>query len=73
LHVLRHTFASLLIRQCVNIKVIQMLLGHKEISETLDTYGHLFPNDLHDAILQLDGLFDGDSKVRTKSLLSLSK
>ena len=72
LHVLRHTFASLLIRQGVNIKVIQMLLGHKEISETLDTYGHLFPNDLHDAILQLDGLFDGDSKVRTKSLLSLS-
>jgi len=67
LHVLRHTFASLLIRQGVNIKVIQTLLGHKEISETLDTYGHLFPNDLHDAILQLDGLFGGDSKARTKS------
>jgi integrase len=57
----------LLIRQGVNIKVIQMLLGHKEISETLDTYGHLFPNDLNDAILQLDGLFGGESKARTKS------
>ena len=73
LHVLRHTFASLLIRQGVNIKVIQTLLGHKEISETLDTYGHLFPNDLHDAILQLDGLFGEHSHARSSSLVSLSK
>ena len=69
---MRHTFASLLIRQGVNIKVVQMLLGHKEISETLDTYGHLFPNDLQDAIMQLDGLFKGGSKVNAKSLVSLS-
>ena len=73
LHVLRHTFASLLIRQGVNIKSIQKLLGHKEISETLDTYGHLYPDDLQDAISQLDGLFNGVSRVSANSLLSLNK
>ncbi|MCC5581507.1 hypothetical protein IMZ11_38480 [Microtetraspora sp. AC03309] len=29
----------------LNPKVIQALLGHATIAETMDTYGHLFPND----------------------------
>ena len=58
LHVLRHTFVSTLIQRNTNIKSIQILLGHREISETLDTYGHLFPNDLGNAIAKLDELFE---------------
>jgi integrase len=43
-HDLRHFYASTLIAANVNPKVIQARLGHATISETMDTYGHLFPD-----------------------------
>lgn len=44
-HDLRHFFASTLIAANIGPKVIQYRLGHAKISETFDTYGHLFPDD----------------------------
>ncbi|WP_432864569.1 tyrosine-type recombinase/integrase [Microbispora rosea] len=44
-HDLRHFYASSLIRANLNPKVIQARLGHATIAETMDTYGHLFPDD----------------------------
>jgi len=38
------TYASTLIAANVNPKVIQARLGHATITETMDTYGHLFPD-----------------------------
>lgn len=46
LHDLRHTCASLAIRERANVKVVQKLLGHKTAVLTLDRYGHLYPDDL---------------------------
>ena len=43
-HDLRHFYASALIRANLNPKVIQARLGHATIAETMDTYGHLFPD-----------------------------
>ena len=37
-HSLRHTFATILCERNVNLKVIQYLLGHKDISTTMDIY-----------------------------------
>jgi integrase len=54
MHVLRHTFASQLLRQGKSMLHISKLLGHKDVSETADTYAHLYPEDLGDAILDLD-------------------
>jgi integrase len=42
-HDLRHWYASTLIAANLNPKVIQARLGHATIKETMDTYGHLFP------------------------------
>jgi integrase len=42
-HDLRHFYASTLIAANLNPKVIQARLGHATIAETMDTYGHLFP------------------------------
>jgi integrase len=42
-HDLRHFYASALIAANLNPKVIQARLGHATVSETMDTYGHLFP------------------------------
>jgi integrase len=41
-HDLRHFYASALIAANLNPKDIQARLGHASVSETMDTYGHLF-------------------------------
>jgi integrase len=47
-HDLRHTCATLLLRQGVNAKFVQELLGHADISLTLNVYSHVLP-DMGDA------------------------
>lgn len=42
-HGMRHTHASILIFKRVDILTISKRLGHKTVSITLDTYGHLMP------------------------------
>lgn len=37
-------YASSLISAGLHARVIQARLGHKSIVETMDTYGHLFPD-----------------------------
>jgi integrase len=44
-HDLRHYYASLLIRHGASVKAVQARLGHKNASETLDTYSHLWPDE----------------------------
>jgi integrase len=48
-HDLRHTHASLLLKNNVHPKVVSERLGHSSIQITLDTYSHLFPNMRVDA------------------------
>jgi integrase len=43
-HDLRHTHASLMLRQGVNPKIVSERLGHANVRITLDTYSHLLPN-----------------------------
>jgi integrase len=53
-HSLRHTYASSLISQGLHPRVIQARLGHKSIVETMDTYGHLFPDANDETTRALD-------------------
>jgi site-specific recombinase XerD len=46
MHDLRHTAASLLIREGAPIKALQRPLGHKDAVQTLNRYGHLYPDEL---------------------------
>jgi len=41
LHDLRHTVATLLLQQNVHPKIVQEILGHRDISTTLDIYSHV--------------------------------
>ena len=43
LHDLRHTHASLMLKQGVHPKVVSERLGHASITITLDTYSHVLP------------------------------
>jgi integrase len=44
-HDLRHFYASLLIEGGASVKTVQRRLGHASAVETLDTYGHLWPDN----------------------------
>jgi integrase len=44
-HGLRHVYASLQIEQGVTPKRLQKLIGHATLKMTLDTYGHLWPDE----------------------------
>ena len=46
-HDFRHHCASLLIAAGCPVTTVQHFLGHKNASETLDTYAHLWPHDDH--------------------------
>lgn len=43
-HMLRHVYASLQIDQGITPKRLQKLIGHATLKQTMDTYGHLWPD-----------------------------
>jgi integrase len=57
-HDLRHTCATLLLRQSIHVKYVQELLDHADISLTLNVYSHVLPDmgdaaaDAMDAVLE---------------------
>ncbi len=55
-HVLRHTFASLLLSNGEPITYVKEQLGHGSIQLTVDTYGHLIPGANKAAVDRLDDL-----------------
>ncbi len=44
LHAARHTYASGLIQEGIDVRTVASYLGHKSPVETLNTYAHLFPD-----------------------------
>jgi integrase len=56
-HDLRHTCATLLLSKNVNPKVVQELLGHANISQTMDTYSHVLPDMQERAASAMDDIF----------------
>jgi len=52
-HKLRHTAASLAIAAGADVKVVQQMLGHASATETLNTYGHLWPDRLDEVSQKL--------------------
>ena len=53
-HDLRHTCASLLIAEGLNIKQVSSHLRHSSVGVTLDTYGHLYPGDRNEVAHAMD-------------------
>src|SRR5574337_1526779 len=53
-HLLRHTFASLLLANGESLVYVKEQLGHHSIQITVDTYGHLIPGANKAAVDKLD-------------------
>jgi len=54
LHDLRHTHATLMLRQGVHPKIVSERLGHSSVAITLDTYSHVLPGLQAAAALRFD-------------------
>jgi integrase len=55
----RHTFATLMLEQGENPKVVQEVLGHSRITHTMDTYSHVSPNIQKEAFGRLGKRLEG--------------
>lgn len=55
-HDFRHSCASLLINQGASISLVSKYLGHGSIKITLDTYTHLYKNELETITNQINNL-----------------
>jgi integrase len=59
LHDLRHTAASLMLAQGVNPRVVMEILGHSQISITMNTYSHVTPASSREAVARVEDLLFG--------------
>jgi len=58
-HDLRHSSATMLLSIGVHPKVVQELLGHSQISMTMDIYSHVLPTMQQEAIGKLNNVLEG--------------
>ncbi len=56
-HDLRHSAASFFAKLGVHPKVVQEILGHSDISMTMNVYSHAFPSMQEEAMNKLDEVF----------------
>ncbi|WP_394887533.1 tyrosine-type recombinase/integrase [Clostridium butyricum] len=56
-HALRHTYATKLFENKVELKTASKLLGHSSIEMTADIYTHVIPKQKIDAVEKIDYLF----------------
>lgn len=62
-HVCRHTYCSNMARAGMNPKTLQYLMGHSDISVTMNTYTHLGLDDAKDEMVRLQELEDARKEV----------
>ena len=53
-HDLRHTCATLLLAQGVQLRVVMETLGHSQMATTADIYSHVLPVLMADAAAKMD-------------------
>jgi len=61
IHELRHSTATLLRRKGVDVKTVQIILGHANYTTTANIYEHVLMEDKEDAMIKLDKVFRKDS------------
>jgi integrase len=55
-HDLRHTFATILLSRGTHPKIVQEMLGHATISQTMDTYSHVLPNMQDEVAVEMESV-----------------
>ena len=53
-HDLRHTHATLMLKQGIHPKIVSERLGHSTITTTMDTYSHVLPGMQENAAIAFE-------------------
>ena len=53
-HILRHTGCTRMAKKGIDVKVLQKIMGHSDISVTMNIYTHVTSNRLHEEIKKLE-------------------
>jgi site-specific recombinase XerC len=56
-HALRHTFSTRMLEAGVPAKVVQEILGHADVTLTLNTYSHVLETTAHEQIAKINAIF----------------
>jgi len=64
-HDLRHTCASLLLAPGVHPRVVMEILGHSQISMTMNTYSHVLPGVQEEAAQRMEEVLRGEPDDET--------
>ena len=67
-HVCRHTYCSNMVTARMNPKTLQYLMGHSDISVTMNTYTHLGYEDAKDEMVRVEEL--ESAKVELQKVIS---
>jgi len=67
-HDIRHSHTAYLIHQGVQPLIIKERLGHRDIKITLNTYGHLYPNEQKNVAAMLDHRKKENALAANKSI-----
>lgn len=59
IHSLRHTHASLLLYEGLDVQYVSKRLGHARITETMETYAHILDEMQDEQTSQLENVLDG--------------
>ncbi len=63
-HVCRHTYCSNMAKSGMNPKVLQYLMGHSDISVTMNTYTHLKFEDAKEEMEKMEMLAKAEQEIR---------
>ena len=66
-HSLRHTFATRMLEANISAKIVQDVLGHSDVTLTLNTYSHVIGTTAHEHMAKLDGLFTIGDRAKDKA------
>jgi integrase len=64
LYTLRHTFATLWMESNEPVKILQQILGHSRIDQTMNTYAHVMPHIQADAFGRFSKRFSQRQAVK---------
>jgi integrase len=65
-HALRHTFATRALENGIPARVVQEILGHSDVSLTLNRYTHVLKATSQDQIFKMNSLFMKDLPINSK-------
>lgn len=71
-HTLRHTCASLLIRNKTDIKIVSEMLGHSSVNFTYDIYVHLIKEQTDEAVRKIGRSMAGKERLNQKSMIEVA-